>query len=151
MGVQGKNHNSSCSYEQAEPSRARAELVNYPDEMINQPIIKCDDKRSWKLGITYNLHIRYYLSQISSMAVLLTQSWSRLSLEPGNWPRVSHSTSNLFPPTLRKMVLSGSRGSLKLYGREEGERPAPPISLLLRPRYDCQSLLILRFIAQLYT
>ena len=28
MGVQGKNHNSSCSYEQAEPSRARAELVN---------------------------------------------------------------------------------------------------------------------------
>ena len=28
VGVQGKNHNSSCSYEQAEPSRARAELVN---------------------------------------------------------------------------------------------------------------------------
>ena len=79
-----------------------------------------------------------YLSQISSMAVLLTQSWSRLSLEPGNWPRVSHSTSNLFPPTLRKMVLSGSRGSLKLYGMEEGENPGPPISRLLG-QDDCQS------------
>ena len=131
VGVQGKNHNSSCSYEQAEPSRARAELVNYPDEMINQPIIKCDDKRSWKLGITYNLHIRYYLSQISSMAVLLTQSWSRLSLEPGNWPRVSHSTSNLFPPTLRKTVLSGSRASVTSCGVGTGLGPVPPISLFL--------------------
>ena len=37
VGVQGKNHNSSCSYEQAEPSRARAELVN-SSMKINEPL-----------------------------------------------------------------------------------------------------------------
>ena len=54
-----------------------------------------------------------------------------LSLEPGNWPRVCQSTSNLLPPTLRNTVLSGSLASVSSWGAGTGLGPVPPISLFL--------------------
>ena len=65
------------------------------------------------------------------MAVLVVQSCSLLSLEPGNWARVCHRTSNLFPPTLRNTVLSGSLVSVSSCGTFTGLGPVPPISLFL--------------------
>merc|ERR1719477_239227 len=89
---------------------------------------KCRGDRSKK----NSLSARIYLSQISSIAVVLAQSCSRPSLEEGNWPKVCHSTSNLFPPTLRKTVLSGSRSSA-VFGTEgrEGSETFVSTSLFL--------------------
>ena len=67
------------------------------------------------------------------MAVLVVQSCSLLSLEPGNWARVCHRTSNLFPPTLRNTVLSASRSpSCRLpWLLRAGLGPVPPIRWFL--------------------
>ena len=81
---------------------------------------KCRGDRSKK----NSLSARMYLSQISSIAVLLMQSCNRPSLEDWNCPKVCHNTSNLFPPTFKKTVLSGSRSSVELGtdGREGSEK-----------------------------